>query len=218
MGKKVSPHSFRIGITRTWDSRWYAKRGYKDKLLHDIRVREYLFEKLKTAGVGRIEITRNADKTQIVVHAGKPGVIIGRGGENIGVVSKDLRVKFGGIYDLSVKEIGKPDGNAQLIAQSVSEQVAKRFPYRRVVKMAVERAKEAGVKGAKITVSGRLNGVDISRQETYGFGTVPLHTLRANIDYATARAETTYGTIGVKVWVYHGLVFKNQAMNEYMSE
>ena len=217
MGKKVSPHSLRIGITRTWDSRWYSKRGYKDNLLQDIKIREYIFKKLKRAGIGRVEITRNADKTSVIIHAGKPGIIIGRGGDNISVVSKDLRDKFDSNFDISVKEIGKPDGNAQLIAESVSEQVARRFPYRRVVKMAVERAKEAGVKGAKITVSGRLNGVDISRKETYGFGTVPLHTLRANIDYATARSETTYGTIGVKVWVYHGLVFKNKVVNEFMN-
>jgi small subunit ribosomal protein S3 len=217
MGKKVSPHSLRIGITRTWDSKWYAKRGFKEKFLQDAKIREYISEKLEKAGIAKIEIQRSAAKVTVIIHAAKPGIIIGRGGEAIEELSKALRKKFDEVFDVSVQEVRKPDANAQLIAQSVADQISRRFPYRRVVKMAVDRAKDAGVKGVKIVVAGRLNGVDIARKETYSHGTVPLHTLRANIDYATTEAATTYGTIGIKVWVYHGLVFKNESMNEFLN-
>lgn len=217
MGKKVSPHSLRIGITKTWDSLWYDKKDYRKKFLEDIEIRKYLQKKLQPAGVSRIEIVRSAQKVQVTIHAAKPGLIIGRGGEQITVLSKDLKDKFKENFEVAVQEIRKPDADAKLIADNVAEQIARRFPYRRVVKMAVDRAKDAGVKGVKIMVSGRLNGVDIARKETYNFGTVPLHTLRANIDYATAEAPTMYGVIGVKVWVYHGLVFKNESLNEFLN-
>jgi len=215
MGKKVSPHSLRIGITRTWDSLWYAKRDFKDNFLQDIAIRKYLEKKLQGAQISKIKITRSAGKIGVVIFSAKPGIIVGRGGDNIQKLTKELRQKYEEPFDVSVQEIRKPDTDAGLIAQSVAEQISRRFPYRRVTKMAIERAKESGVKGIKIKVSGRLNGVDIARSETYSFGTVPLHTLRANIDYARAEADTTYGVIGVKVWVYHGLVFKNQHMREF---
>jgi len=215
MGKKVSPHSLRIGITKTWDSRWYANRDFKEKFLQDIAIRQYLEKNLEKAGVSRIEIQRSAGKISVVLHVAKPGIVIGRGGEAIGELSKTLSQMFDGeTFDVSVQEIRKPDSDAKLIAESVAQQISRRFPYRRVVKMAIERAKEAGVKGIKVGVSGRLNGVDISRSESSSYGTVPLHTLRANIDYATATSATTYGSIGVKVWIYRGLVFKNEALNE----
>jgi len=214
MGKKVSPHSLRIGITRSWDSKWFAGRDFKDKFLQDVAIRKFLEEKLKPAGVAKVEIHRSAGKITTIVYAAKPGIIIGRGGESITELSKELGKKFNDIFEVSVQEVRKPDGNAQLIAQSIADQVEKRFPYRRVAKMAVDRAKDAGVKGIKIAIAGRLNGVDIARREEYTHGTVPLHTLRANIDYATATAPTTYGSIGIKVWVYHGLVFKNDKLNE----
>jgi len=214
MGKKVSPLALRIGITRTWDSKWYAKRDFKDKFLQDIEIREYLRKKLDKANISKIEITRSAGKISVKVHSAKPGVIIGRGGEAIGELAKELGNKFNEIFDISVQEIRKPDADAQLIADSVAQQIARRFPYRRVAKMAVDRAKDSGVKGIKIAVSGRLNGVDIARREQYSYGTVPLHTLRAKIDYATSTAPTTYGSIGIKVWVYQGLVFKNESLNE----
>ena len=213
MGKKVSPHSLRLGITRTWDSLWYDKRGYKNKFLQDIAIRKFLKEKCQTAGVSKICIHRSAIETEIIIHCSKPGLIIGRSGENIDVLKKVLDKQFDDAFKISVQEIRKPDADANIIAQSVAEQITKRFPYRRVAKMAIDRAKEGGVKGIRIKVGGRLNGVDIARSEMYSFGTVPLHTLRARIDYATARAETTYGTIGIKVWVYQGLVFKNEALN-----
>ncbi|MCF7905921.1 30S ribosomal protein S3 [Candidatus Gracilibacteria bacterium] len=215
MGKKVSPHSLRIGITKTWDSRWYANRDFKEKFLQDVEIRKYLEKNLASAGISRIEIHRSAGKISVILHVAKPGIVIGRGGEAIGELSKKLSQKFGGeMFDVSVQEIRKPDADVKLVAESIAQQISRRFPYRRVVKMAIDRAKDSGVKGVKVAVSGRLNGVDISRSESYSHGTVPLHTLRANIDYATATAATTYGSIGVKVWVYHGLVFKNEALNE----
>ncbi len=214
MGKKVSPHSLRIGITRTWNSRWYAKRDYQDKFLQDLEIKKYLKKRYKNAGVSKIEIIRSAGKISVVLHAAKPGMIVGRGGEEIQQLSKDLKATFGEIFEANVQEIRKPEANAQLIADNIADQISRRFPYRRVVKMAVDKAKDSGVKGVKVIVSGRLNGVDIARKETYNHGTVPLHTLRANIDYATAEAPTMYGMIGIKVWVYHGLVFKNEKLGE----
>ncbi len=215
MGKKVSPHSIRIGITRKWDSTWYATGvAFKNFLMQDLGIRKHLKKKLATASLAKVEIKRGGGKTSVILHSGKPGVIIGRSGENIENLSKELRAKFGdNTINVSVQEVRKPDANAQLIADNIAEQVAKRFPYRRVCKMALERATEAGAKGIKIKVGGRLNGVDIARSETYTFGTVPLHTLRANIDYATSTAPTMYGAIGIKVWVFHGMVFKNKELN-----
>ncbi len=210
MGKKVSPISLRIGITRTWDSLWYDKRNFVPKFLQDIAIRKYLQKKCEKAGVAKIEIQRYATETAVIIHCAKPGIIIGRSGKNIDTLKKELEQKFSDNFNVSIQEVRKPDTNAQLIAINVADQISRRFPYRRVAKMAIERAKEDGTKGIRISVGGRLNGVDIARKESYSFGTVPLHTLRANIDYAIARAETTYGTIGVKVWVFKGLVFKNE--------
>ncbi len=214
MGKKVSPHSLRIGITRTWDSLWYSKDNYKKQFLEDIKLREFLHKECQKAGVAKVEIVRTAGKIQVMIHAGKPGIIIGRSGDDIKKLELKLREKFGLVIDVNVREVRNADANAKLIAESIADQITRRFPYRRVCKMAVQRGMENGLKGIKILVSGRLNGVDIARKENYTEGTVPLHTLRANIDYATATAPTTYGQIGVKVWTYHGLVFKNDALNQ----
>ncbi len=216
MGKKVSPISIRVGITRKWDSTWYSdNKGFKDKLLQDIAIRKFLTKKFaRKAALSKVEINRGGGKIAVIVHTGKPGVIIGRSGENIENLNKELREKFGDkTIIVSVQEVRKADGDAQIIADSVAEQIERRFPFRRVCKMALDRAKDAGLKGMKIQISGRLNGVDIARREIYSFGTVPLHTLRAKINYATARANTTYGVIGIKVWTYHGLVFKNDILN-----
>lgn len=212
MGKKVSPISLRIGITRTWDSKWYAKRDYKVKFLQDLAIRKYLENKLASAGIAKIEIIRSAGKVKIMIHTPKPGMIVGRGGESIGILQRELIGKFGELFEVNVQEVRRPDADAKLIAESIAGQITKRFPYRRVAKMALEKAKEAGVKGVKVLIAGRLNGVDIARSEKYAYGQVPLHTLRAKIDYAHAGADTAYGVIGVKVWVYHGLVFKNQSL------
>jgi len=210
MGKKVSPISLRLGITTNWESRWYSKRDFKTKFLQDIEIRKFLTKELAKAGISRIEIERNTDKIKIIIHAAKPGMIVGRGGENIEKLTGILREKFGENFEISAQEVRKPDADASLIAQSIADQIARRFPHRRVIKMAIERARENGVKGIKILVSGRLNGVDIARKEKSSWGQVPLHTLRAKIDYSTAKAPTTYGTIGVKVWVCHGLVFSGE--------
>jgi small subunit ribosomal protein S3 len=214
MGKKVSPISLRIGITRTWDSRWFSKKDYQAKFLQDLEIRNSLKKDLFKAGVSRIEIVRNTGKIEIVIHAAKPGMIVGRGGEEIQALQKKLNVKFGENFAVTVQEVRKPEADAELIAQNIADQVERRFPYRRVCKMAIEKARESGVKGVKILISGRLNGVDIARKETYIEGTVPLHTLRADIDYATAEAATMYGQIGIKVWIYRGLVFKNKTLND----
>ena len=214
MGKKVSPISLRMGITRTWDSKWFSKKDFQAKFLQDLEIRKYLKTSLAKAGVSRIEIIRNTGKIEIIIHAAKPGMIVGRGGEDIQKLQKTLKDKFAETFSVTVQEIRKPEADAELIAQNIADQVEKRFPYRRVCKMAIERAREGGVKGVKILISGRLNGVDIARKETYIEGTVPLHTLRADIDYATAEAATMYGQIGIKVWIYRGLVFKNKSMND----
>ncbi len=213
MGKKVSPISLRIGITRTWDSKWYAKRDYKKNLLQDLEIRAYIEKTLAKAGIARIEIVRSAGKVILTIHTPKPGMIVGRGGEAIGELQRTLTNKFGELFEVKVQEIRKPDMDAKLVAENIAEQIEKRFPYRRVAKMALEKARESGAKGIKIKIGGRLNGVDIARSETYSSGTVPLHTLRANIEYNHAEANTTYGVIGVKVWIYTGLVFKNQSLN-----
>lgn len=214
MGKKVSPISLRIGITRTWDSRWFSKKDYQTKFLQDLEIRKFLKSHCVKAGVSKVEIVRNTGKIEIVIHAAKPGMIVGRGGEEISALQKLLRDKYNEMFAVTVQEIRKPEADAELIAQNIADQVERRFPYRRVCKMAVEKARESGAKGVKVLISGRLNGVDIARKETYLEGTVPLHTLRADIDYATAEANTMYGVIGIKVWVYRGLVFKNKSLND----
>lgn len=213
MGKKVSPISLRLGITRTWDSRWFSKKDYQQKFLQDLEIRRFLEKNCAKAGVSKVEIVRNTGKIEITIHAAKPGMIVGRGGEEIQSLQKLLREKYGEQFAVNVQEVRKPEADASLIAQNIADQIERRFPYRRVCKMAVEKAKESGVKGVKVMVSGRLNGVDIARREIYAEGTVPLHTLRADIDYSTAEAMTQYGVIGIKVWVYRGLVFKNQSLN-----
>jgi len=213
MGKKVSPISLRMGITRTWDSKWFSQRDFQAKFLQDLEIKKFLRATVGKAGVSKIEIIRNTGKIEIIIHAAKPGMIVGRGGEEIQALQKKLNTKFDENFAVNVQEIRKPEADAELIAQNIADQVERRFPYRRVCKMAIERAKESGVKGVKVLISGRLNGVDIARKETYIEGTVPLHTLRADIDYATAEANTMYGVIGIKVWVYRGLVFKNKSLN-----
>jgi len=213
MGKKSSPIALRLGITRTWDSKWYVKpQEYTKYLAQDIELREWTTAKFKEAGVSRVEIERNADNVKLIVHCAKPGLIIGRSGEQIKEITKELRAKYGSQFNVQVKEVRNQDADAKLVAESIASQIERRFNFRRVAKMALQRAKESGAKGMKIQIAGRLNGVDIARSEKFQEGTVPLHTFRAKIDYATARAETTYGSIGIKVWVYNGLKFKNESL------
>lgn len=208
MGQKVNPNGFRLGITRTWPSTWYARgKKYRKLLLEDVVIKRHLREKLKDAGISNIEIERNK-KTTITIHTSKPGVIIGKQGAAIEELRVGLEKQFGGSFEVNIQEIRNPDGDAEVIAETIQGQIQRRMPYRRAAKMAVEKASQSGVEGIKILVSGRLNGADIARSEYFKDGNIPLQTLRANVQFARRDAITTYGTIGIKVWVYKGMVFK----------
>ena len=211
MGQKVNPKSLRIGIINTWHSKWFAEgKDYSKKLHADLELKKFLREKLKTAGVVKIEIERSAKKVVADISAAKPGLIIGRQGVAIEDLRDMLKKKFNENIDVNIHEVSQPDLAAPLIGEMVVAQIEKRVAYRRAVKMGIKKAIEAGAKGIKIQISGRLNGVEISRKELYKEGNIPLHTLRADIDYASMPANTTYGVIGVKVWIYRGLVFKSK--------
>lgn len=211
MGQKVDPNILRIGIIKSWDSKWYAnKRNYSKFLLKDLKIEKIIREKLEDASVSRIEIHRTSNKVIINIHSAKPGLIIGRQGAGIEALKEELEKKFHEEFSLSIKEISKPAIDAKLLGENIAKQIEKRISYRRAAKMAVEKALESGAQGAKISLAGRLNGVEIARSEFFAKGKIPLHTLRANIDYAKTVAKTTYGTIGIKVWVYKGDVFKKK--------
>lgn len=208
MGQKVNPVGLRIGINRTWNSTWYAGKQQYAKVLHqDLLLRKTIMEKLKEASVSHIEIQRNANQVTVTIHTSRPGIVIGSQGVAIESLRKDLEAKFHEKFNLNIKEIKKPYHNAAILAELVAKQIEKRIPYRRACKMSIERAIESGVQGVKINVAGRLNGVEISRSEFFTSGKIPLQTFRADIDYSYYRAITTYGTIGVKVWIYKGEIF-----------
>lgn len=208
MGSKVNPIGLRIGITRTWDSMWFAgKRSYAKLLYQDIMLRKFILEKLKEAGVSRVEIQRNANQVTVNIHTARPGLAIGSQGAAIENLRRDLEARFHDKFNINVKEIKKPYQDAAVLAELIGKQIEKRIPYRRACKMAIERALESGAKGMKVKVAGRLNGVEIARREFFASGKIPLQTFRSDIDYAYYRAMTTYGTIGVKVWVYKGEIF-----------
>lgn len=208
MGQKVNPNGIRIGITHSWPSTWFA-RGKKFRVLfiQDVQIRRYITKKMKEAGISQIDIDRNK-KTTIVIHTSKPGVIIGKQGAAIELLRKDLEHKFGGSFEVNIQEIRSPDTEAAVIAETIQGQIERRMPYRRAAKMAIEKAMQSGALGIKISVSGRLNGAEIARSEYFREGNVPLQTLRADVQLATRHAVTGYGTIGVQVWVYKGMVFK----------
>ncbi len=209
MGSKVNPIGFRIAVNKTWPSHWYAdRRSYAKILLNDLRLREYLQKKLTDAGLSTIEVSRNANQVSVTIHTSRPGVIIGSQGAAIETLKKELELKFKEKYNISIKEVKKPYLDARVVGELIGKQIEKRIPYRRACKMIIERAMESGAQGIKIRVSGRLNGVEISRSEFFTQGKVPLHTLRSDIDYGYFRAITTYGAIGVRVWVYKGQLFK----------
>ena len=211
MGQKVNPKSFRIGITRTWDSKWFATKRNFAKLFHaDLELKKIVRERLKNAAVTKIEIERSAKKVTLNVHAAKPGIIIGRQGVMIKDFKDFLKRKFGQNIEVNIHEVDKPDLSAQLIGEMIASQIERRIAYRRAVKIGLQKAMEAGAKGVKVQIAGRLNGVEIARNEYFKNGNIPLHTLRADIDYASITARTTYGAIGIKVWVYKGLVFKKE--------
>ncbi|MFN7684944.1 MAG: 30S ribosomal protein S3 [Oligoflexia bacterium] len=204
MGQKVHPIGFRLGITRTWDSRWYSKRDYAKLLHEDIKLRQYIKEKLFGAGIARIEIERAANKVKINVHTARPGIVIGKKGSGVETLKADVQKLSKNEVFLNIVEVKKPEANATLIAENVAAQLEKRVAFRRAMKKAMTAAFKQGIKGIKIRVSGRLGGAEIARTEWYSEDSVPLHTLRANIDYGTAEARTTYGVIGIKSWVYNG--------------
>ena len=209
MGQKVNPIGIRVGINRTWDSRWFSAKNYAEKLVEDLKLRAFVFEKLKTAGVSKVIIERAAKNTKVTVHTARPGVIIGKKGADIEKLRKDLSSKAGGEVSLNIVEIRKPEIDAPLVAEGVAQQLERRVSFRRAMKRATQSAMRLGGKGIRINVSGRLAGADIARMEWYREGRVPLHTLRADLDYGTAEALTTYGIIGIKVWIYKGDVLEH---------
>ncbi len=204
MGQKVNPIGLRLGINRTWDSRWFSGKEYGDRLVQDLKLRQYIQKKLKSAGISRVVIERAAKTIKVTVYTARPGVIIGKKGADIEKLRRDLSKRAGGDVSLNIVEIRKPETDAQLVAEGVCQQLERRVSFRRAMKRAVQGAMRLGAKGIRINVSGRLGGADIARTEWYREGRVPLHTLRAEIDYGFAEALTTYGIIGVKVWVYKG--------------
>ena len=205
MGRKVNPIGFRLGVNKTWDGRWYAEgKDYTDQLHQDMAVREYIRKANERAGISRIEIERFPGNVRIFVHTSKPGVLIGRKGENVKVVRKELEAMVGSKIDLQVKEIKEPDLDAYLVASNIAEQLERRISYRRAMRRALQQTMRAGAEGVKVEVAGRVGGSDMARRVWEREGRVPLHTLRADIDYAVAEAVTTYSVIGVKVWIYKG--------------
>ncbi|MCU9615223.1 30S ribosomal protein S3 [Caldibacillus lycopersici] len=214
MGQKVNPNGLRVGIIRDWESKWYAGKDYAVLLHEDIKVREYISKRLKDAAVSGIEIERAANRVNITINTAKPGMVIGKGGSEVEALRKSLNELTGKKVHINIVEIKKADLNAKLVAENIARQLENRASFRRAQKQAIQRTMRAGAKGIKTMVSGRLGGADIARSEQYSEGTVPLHTLRADIDYAHAEADTTYGKLGVKVWIYRGEVLPTKKKSE----
>lgn len=211
MGQKVSPIGFRIGVIRDWDARWYSDKNYTELLHEDLEVRKYLTEKLSVAGLSRVEIERAANNMRINIHTAKPGMVIGRGGAGVEELRKQIEKRTGKKVHLNIMEIKVPELDAFLVADSVASQLKRRIAFRRAMKQSLFRTMRAGAKGIRISCKGRLGGTEMARHESYLEGTVPLQTLRADIDYGFAEAHTTYGRIGVKVWIYKGEVLPTKA-------
>jgi small subunit ribosomal protein S3 len=214
LGQKTHPIGVRLGIIKTWDSRWYAGKGYSDLLIEDISIRRALKDRLFHAGVPKIEIERAGQNMRIIIHTARPGIIIGKKGAEVEKLRKDLKEMTGKEVSIDIKEIRKPEVDAQLVAENVALQLEKRVAFRRAMKKSVASALRFGTLGVKISCSGRLAGAEIARSEWYREGRVPLHTFRADIDYGFARAKTTYGVIGVKVWMYHGDILPESRIKE----
>lgn len=207
MGQKVNPHGLRVGVIKNWDSRWYARKDvFGDTLVEDYNLRKDLKKQLAAAGVPKIEIERDASRVRIHIHCAKPGIVIGKGGSEIEKLRVQLEKRLGKPVNINVVEVRQPDLNAQLVAENIAQQLEKRVSFRRAMKLCIGRSMKLGAKGIKTQVSGRLGGAEIARTEQYHDGTIPLQTLRADIDYGFAEAATTYGRIGVKVWLYRGEV------------
>lgn len=210
MGQKVNPHGFRVGIIKDWDSRWFAKDAdFGNTLVEDYKLRKLLLKQLASAGVPKIEIERDASKVRIHIHCAKPGIVIGKGGAEIDKLRLQCEKILGKPVTINIVEVKSPDLNAQLVAENIAQQLEKRISFRRAMKQCIGRAMKMGAKGIKTQVSGRLGGAEIARREQYHDGTIPLQTIRADIDYGFAEAATTYGRIGVKVWIYRGEVLQD---------
>ena len=214
MGQKVNPHGLRVGVIKDWDSKWYAEGDFADCLVEDYQIRKFLKKKLYSAGVSKIEIERTSDRVKIIISTAKPGMIIGKGGSEIEKVRAELQKMITKKVVVDIKEVKRPDREAQLVAENIAQQLENRISFRRAMKSCMGRAMKSGAKGIKVTCSGRLGGADMARTETYSDGTIPLHTLRADIDYGFAEADTTYGKTGVKVWIYRGEILPTKAAKE----
>lgn len=219
MGQKVNPHGLRVGVIKDWDSKWYAEKDFSEFLVEDNKIRKFLKKKLYASGVSKIEIERASDRVKVTVYTAKPGLIIGKGGAELEVTKAELaKLTNGKKISVDVKDIKRPDREAQLVAENIAGQLENRVSYRRAMKQCMGRTMKAGALGIKAACSGRLGGADIARSEFYSEGTIPLQTLRADIDYGFAEANTTYGKVGVKVWIYKGEVLPTKANKEEGSD
>lgn len=214
MGQKVNPHGLRVGVIKDWDSRWYAEADFADNLVEDYEIRTYLKKKLYSAGVSKIEIERASDRVKVIIYTAKPGIVIGKGGAEIEKLKAEVQKFTDKKLFVDIKEIKRPDRDAQLVAESIALQLENRVSFRRAMKSTMSRTMKSGALGIKASCSGRLGGADMARTEFYSEGTIPLQTLRADIDYGFAEADTTYGKVGVKVWVYNGEVLPTKAVKE----
>ena len=215
MGQKVNPHGIRVGVIKDWDSKWYAEADFSDNLVEDYNIRKFVKKKLYSAGISKIEIERASDRVKVFIYTAKPGVVIGKGGADIEKLKAEVQKLTTKKLSIDIKEIKRPDGDSQLVAENIALQLENRVSFRRAMKSVMLRAmKTPGVKGIKTSVSGRLGGADMARTEFYSEGTIPLQTLRADIDYGFAEASTTYGKVGVKVWIYKGEVLPTKSVKE----
>jgi len=218
VGQKVHPKGLRLGIIKDWDAKWYSQKDYQKMLHEDLKIRKYLKERLFTSGISKIEIERAANRVKVNIHTAKPGIVIGRGGAEVESLKKQLEIMTGKKININIAEVKKPELDALLVAESVAAALEKRIAFRRAMKQAVGRTMRMGAEGIKIMCSGRLGGAEIARTEWYSEGKVPLHTLRADVDYGFAEANTTYGKIGVKVWIYKGEVLPEKEVKKQVVE
>ena len=214
MGQKVNPHGLRVGVIKDWDSKWYAEKDFAANLAEDHQIRVYLKKRLYSAGISKIEIERASDRVKVAIYTAKPGMVIGKGGAEIEKLKNDLTKKLGRRVIVDIKEVKRPDRDAQLVAENIALQLESRISFRRAMKSTMQRTMRAGAKGIKTSVAGRLGGADMARKETYSEGTIPLQTLRADIDYGFAEADTQYGKVGVKAWIYNGEVLPAKGNKE----
>lgn len=214
MGQKVNPHGLRVGVIKDWDSKWYAEGDFADNLVEDYNIRTYLKKKLYSAGVSKIEIERASDRVKVIIYTAKPGVVIGKGGAEIEKVKAEVQKLTDKKLIVDIKEVKRPDRDAQLVAENIAAQLENRIAFRKAMKSCMGRTMKSGAQGIKCACSGRLGGADMARTEFYSEGTIPLQTLRADIDYGFAEADTTYGKVGVKTWIYHGEVLPTKTVKK----